>query len=145
MKPTVFIFGGLLLFALTRGGETAENVAHGRALRQDDAIAKRSVREERNAARQSARLSEVSLDRVKAGCLFVGRPNDHNNPAAGVIEGTILIEGMTATDWDGMPLADGTLVCSATNTAVILDGVVSQVAPVSIEHRAEYLNHIGRL
>jgi hypothetical protein len=145
VKPTVFIFGGLLLFALTRGGETADNVAHGRALRQDDAIAKRSVREERNAARQSARLSEISLERVQSGCLFAGRPNDHNNPAAGVIEGTILIEGMTATDWEGMPLADGTLVCSATNTAVIQGGVVTDVAPVSTEHRAEYLNHIGRL
>jgi len=145
MKPTVFIVGGVMLFLLTRGGETAGNVQHGRALRQEDAVAKRSVREERNAARQSGRLSEISLERVKSGCLFVGRPNDHNNPGAGVIPGTILIEGMTATDWEGMPLADGTLVCTATNTAVISGGVVTDVAPVSTEHRAEYLNHVGRL
>lgn len=145
MKPTVFIFGGLLMFALTRGGETVRNVQHGQTLRQEDAVAKRFAREERNAARQSARLSEISLERVKSGCLFVGRPNDHNNPGAGIIPGTILIEGMTATDWTGMPLADGTLVCSATNTAVIQGGIVTDVAPVSTEHRAEYLNHVGRL
>lgn len=145
MKPLHLLLGGALLFGLTQGRETVENTRHGAMLQSEVSAARREQRAHRMEARTNARMARVSLERLQAGCVKVGRPNEPGNPAMGTIPGTLLIEGMDAVDWYGMPLADGTLVCTRTNTGIVRGGRVADVANVAPQDRAEYDSLFGSL
>ena len=145
MKPLHLLLGGALLFGLTQGRETVENTRHGAMLQSEVSAARREQRAHRMEARTNARMARVSLERLQAGCVIVGRPQQQGNPSMGIIEGTLLIEGMTVNDWNGMPLADGTLVCTRTNTGIVRGGRVADVAHVAPQDRAEYEALFGHL
>lgn len=145
MKPWILIGGGLLLFALTNGRGTVDNAQFQRDLAAQATDARREERQQRLRAREAAQLASVSLDRIKAGCIHVGRRVDQVDPSRGVIEGTLLIEGMTVTDWAGMPLGDGTLVCTEVNTGVVQGGVVTQVANVAPSDLGEYMGLFNQI
>jgi hypothetical protein len=145
MKPWILIVGGLALFGMTNGGETVENARFQSEQTSMVGESRREQRAQRIEARTAERFASVSLDRIKAGCITVGRPAEQGNPSKGVIPGTILIEGMTATDWQGTPFADGTLLCTEMNTGVIQGGVVAQVANVAPADRAEYMMLFSQL
>jgi hypothetical protein len=145
MKPWMLILGGAALFILSNGGETVENAKFQSQQSSLVSDARREQRAQRLEARTAERFASVSLDRIKAGCITVGRPQDRANPSQGVIAGTILIEGMTVRDWDGMAFADGTLVCTEVNTGVVQSGAVTQVANVAPADRAEYMMLFNQL
>lgn len=145
MKPVPIFIGGVILFAMTHGGGAVDSYQHGQELQTRTAEVQRTVRTQRRESRNHERMAAVSLDRARGGCIPVGRPSQPGNESSGIIEGTILIEGMTVTDWNGMPFADGTLVCSATNTAVVMGGRVTSVAQVAAADREEYLSVFGAL
>ena len=138
MKPVHLLIAGFLFFGVTRGGGAVDGVQHRQELTQRTTEVQRVARTERRDSRNRERLAQVSLERVRV-CVPVGRPNDVNNPSAGVIDGTLLIEGMTVSDWTGMPLSDGTPVCTRTNTGIVQNGVVSSVTNVAAADREEYL------
>jgi len=138
MKPVHLMIAGFLFFAATRGGGAVDGVQHRQELTQRTTEVQRVARSERRDSRNRERLAQVSLERVRV-CVPVGRPNEVGNPSAGIIDGTLLIEGMTVTDWTGTPLSDGTPVCTQTNTGIVEGGVVTSVTSVAAADREEYL------
>jgi len=138
MKPVHLIIAGLAFFAVTRGGGAVDGVQHRQELTQRTNEVQRETRSRRRDSRNRERLAQTALEQVRV-CVPVGRPNDVNNPSAGIIDGTLLIEGMTVADWTGTPFADGTPVCTQTNTGIVQNGVVTNVTIVAAADREEYL------
>jgi hypothetical protein len=133
IKTSHIIWGSIAFIALANGENVRQSLAKGNQTRQEQAEFSDRIRENRNEARQAAKLSKVALDRYRNNCILV--VDETTGKESYFQPGTTVLDTQLA-----QPLRPGVFICNklGDTARVSQAGTIADIARVATPDLPEF-------
>lgn len=128
----VLIVLPLIAIAVSKGEVVRDSVQQGAVIQQEQSNFSARLRHNRQETKQALKLSKVALDRLKTNCIKTvdvdTKQESYFQPGERVLDTKLK-----------RSIREGAVICNSLgDTAVVQDGVIADIARVSLEDKDQY-------